>query len=198
MSGLNSIAPSFDPILTRHAFSTTDPMHLTSPRSAIRSSSLEERTWAARTFLSPPRHCDAKWFSFPHLMQVFPTAGQEFLCGNLPPHLKHVRLAAGGLGVVSGVGSGLFLLAMLLAGPDVALSGALNDFELYLPAFDTLYKSDELSCCGALDFSISSALARAVSSARAARMSPAKSIFSAKALRRIFPDLQPKTIWSRI
>ena len=61
---------------------------------------------------------------------------------------------------MSGAGSGLFLLAALLAGPDAALSGVLNDFELYLPAFDTLYMSDEPSCCGALVFSISSALAR--------------------------------------
>ena len=69
---------------------------------------------------------------------------------------------------MSGAGLGPLSLNELLGGPDAALPGVLADLELYLPdAFDTLYTSEEPSCGEALVFSISSALARAVSSARA-------------------------------
>ena len=69
---------------------------------------------------------------------------------------------------MSGAKLCLFSLNGPLPGPDATLAGALTDLELYLPdPFETLYISAEPSCCEALVFSISSALARAVSSARA-------------------------------
>ena len=67
---------------------------------------------------------------------------------------------------MSGPGLGLISLDEWLAGPDATLPGVWTDLELYLPdAFDTLYISEEPSFCEALVFSISSTLARAVSSA---------------------------------